>query len=89
MIITLPIIYTVQLSRRSKIALAVLAGVSLSILAAGYLLRQRRRKYRPVAPRTTGRTGLYRTNTFIEEHHSQLSQTRGWLIQHVTCSLLS
>ena len=77
----------VQLSRRSKITLAVLAGVSLSILAAGYLLRQRRRKYRPVAPRTTARAGLYRNNTFKEDHHRQ---TEGWLIQPVRdCHLLS
>ena len=46
------------LSTRAKLLLIILAGISLGMLTAGVVLRQRRRRYRPIT------SSLGRQDTF-------------------------
>lgn len=63
----------VQVSRRARQVLALLAGISLSVLAAGFFLSRRRRRYRAISATSldarsrsssSGHGALARSSTF-------------------------
>ena len=62
--------YFLQPSRNAKLLLGLLAGLSLSILATGYLLRKRRRRYRAISTTSSdyvpssSSSSLQRASTF-------------------------
>lgn len=62
-----------QVSRRARLVLALLAGISLSVLAAGFFLSRRRRRYRAISATSldarsrrssSGHGALSRSSTF-------------------------
>lgn len=62
-----------QVSRRASLLLALLAGISLSVLAAGFFLSRRRRRYRAISAtsldatskrNSSGHAALSRSSTF-------------------------
>lgn len=58
------------LSTRAKLLLIILAGISLGMLTAGVVLRQRRRRYRPIT------SSLGRQDTFQQSERQRYSHRR-------------
>ena len=78
-----------QISRRARLVLALIAGISLSVLATGFFLSRRRRRYRAIPATsqdmavrsktgTSGRGALSRSSTFRDgtEETSERRQLR-------------
>ena len=58
-----------QLSSRTRFLLVILAGLSLTVLATGVILRQRRRRYRAISPLSES---LRRQDTFQQSPRSSM-----------------